>query len=390
MFTVVAFFWVVPVLFLIFASAFALVGWHSSGTKGARLAAIGFGAACLGSVFDTQRSYLPEFMSWLATPAHWIAIYCLASSMLVRKGQAFAKLPIAAWATVSVLLHTYLIISEAPLTSRILLMNISVPILMSLAIPPLLKACTQMIDKVMVALIIACVATYPVRLLIFFTQSQSSEVIGPWTWSQYIIVFYLVMALLGVLTALAIMFATGMDIIAKHHAASAIDPLTGIGNRRALDRWIEYDAGHGPKYCAAIMIDLDRFKLINDNFGHAAGDVVLISVAQELAAKIGVAADIARFGGDEFVALLHNENQNAAAFLTMTTREAITKLTFPAPYTALQITASVGLAIRSKGQELRALINQADKAAYDAKSKGRDAAIGADLIEGSCVTRAVA
>ncbi len=389
MISVAAFFWMVPTLFVLFGVAFACVGWHPSGTKSARWASAGFLSAAAGSILDTQRTHLPPICDSFATPAHWLAIYALLQSMLIRHGKHIPHIPVIIWGVVSLSVHIYLVAMKHPIPDRIMVMNITVPLLMAIAVPSLWQSRKMVIDKVLAGLVIAAILTYPVRIAMFVSQHQARELIGPWTWSQYIIIFYLVIATLGIFTALAIMLATGMDIIGKSNEASEIDPLTGIGNRRAVDRWIENDS-RNRCYGALIMIDLDKFKLVNDSFGHDAGDKVLVQTTQELSAKLGSFAHVARLGGEEFVALVFDNESANAGMLAMTIREAIAKIEFDAPLNSLKLTASVGVAERQKDQSLRALMQNADMAVYQAKAGGRNATIRADYRDGLCVMKAVA
>jgi diguanylate cyclase (GGDEF)-like protein len=388
MFTAAAFFWVVPGLFFLFALAFALVGWHPLGTKGARWAAAGFLVGGLGSIFDTQRNHLP-YVDTLASPAHWLAVYCLLKSILVRRKADFYRPLLAVWAVFAIVAHGYFVLVMPSIPARIMLLNILIPSLMTLALPGMMRGKKSAIDKMLASLIIASAITYPVRLAIFIAQRQISEVENISSWSQYIILFYLVIAAIGVLTALAIMLATGVDMIAEQVKESHIDPLTGIGNRRAIDKWIDGELDT-EKYGAVLMIDLDHFKRINDQFGHAAGDEVLRRVAKELQAKLHSFAKVARVGGEEFVALIHLEHQAVAGQLALMVREAIAAIEFSGPLDRYKLTASVGLALRTPGIDMHDLIKRADMATYQAKANGRNRAMRADDRDGLTVLSKVA
>ncbi|MEQ1724504.1 MAG: GGDEF domain-containing protein [Sphingopyxis sp.] len=390
MLTAAAFFWVVPALFALFAAAFAVVGWHPAGTRNARWAAAGFAFASFGSIVDTQREFLPLGLGALSLPAHWATMYCLLSAILVRHDLRFPRGPLLVWTALFVPALFYLLTFTPDYIWRILLMNVSVPILIMLALPGLWRAKRQAIDNALFVLLSAAVITYPIRIAVFFSLNQSREIGSVYGWSQYLVIFYLVIAVLGILTALAIMLATGMDIVAKHHAESSIDPLTGIGNRRAFDRWIEQDRAGTRNYGAILMVDLDKFKHINDRHGHAVGDEVLKTVASELQAKLGGVADVARIGGEEFAALIHAHSVPAAAMLAMAVREAIAAIRWPHPLGALRLTASVGVAHRIENGDLREVLRRADMAVYQAKARGRNAAVTADMQDGLCVMRKVA
>jgi diguanylate cyclase (GGDEF)-like protein/PAS domain S-box-containing protein len=154
------------------------------------------------------------------------------------------------------------------------------------------------------------------------------------------------------------------------------DPLTGAANRLALIERLSHaldDLERNPGRVALLFIDLDNFKLVNDAFGHAVGDEVLVQVASRLARVARRADTVARFGGDEFVVLLDRlsdpeEARLVAARVLRSVREPLVLAgeTFT-------LTASVGVAVVSDPcAEAGELIRHADIAMYRAKQKGKD------------------
>jgi diguanylate cyclase (GGDEF)-like protein len=101
----------------------------------------------------------------------------------------------------------------------------------------------------------------------------------------------------------------------RHRAAARTDPLTGIANRRGFMEQIALSrrTAAGTQPTALLLFDLDHFKTINDRYGHAVGDRTLQIFADIARAHIGVAGTVGRWGGDEFVAVLHNTNREIAA-----------------------------------------------------------------------------
>ncbi|WP_094551495.1 GGDEF domain-containing response regulator [Petroclostridium xylanilyticum] len=150
------------------------------------------------------------------------------------------------------------------------------------------------------------------------------------------------------------------------------DPLTKIYNRRyftqKLEEEIERAKRAGNKF-SLIMLDIDRFKRINDSFGHNAGDEVLKSMA-ELVKNRNRKIDIfARWGGEEFVILLPDTTVKNAARLAEELRESLSQMDMPG---AGRVTASFGVAGYCPGDNVDSLVNKADNMMYEAKAAGRN------------------
>jgi diguanylate cyclase (GGDEF)-like protein len=143
------------------------------------------------------------------------------------------------------------------------------------------------------------------------------------------------------------------------------DPVTGLPNRvRFLDEVESTLAGNG--HCAILYFDLDHFKLVNDSLGHAEGDRLLAAVAERLAPALGDAAFLARFGGDEFTALVREGHEPAAvADLLLRTLEPA----FEVNGKRLLTSASIGVAA-DRGGDAGTLLRHADMALQEAKQIG--------------------
>jgi two-component system cell cycle response regulator len=156
------------------------------------------------------------------------------------------------------------------------------------------------------------------------------------------------------------------------------DSLTGLHNRRYalahLDRMLAR-----PAACVAVMmLDLDFFKQINDEFGHPAGDKVLTMVAKRLRSRLRSIDLLARVGGEEFLVALPDADLATAMDCAERLRHAISDAPFQvgAAHPAISVTMSVGLAIgngdESRKPDAQSMINQADAALYGAKNHGRN------------------
>ena len=151
------------------------------------------------------------------------------------------------------------------------------------------------------------------------------------------------------------------------------DPLTGLFNRDGILTELERRLDGQHLGTTVIYIDLDRFKLVNDLLGHAAGDHMLVNAARRLEHCVGEAGLLARFGGDEFLVVTDAHADPAAA---LALAERITRAfgdSFRYAGEEFTITTSVGLARHPEhGRTVQQLVNNADAAMYDAKRRGRN------------------
>ncbi|MEI6861445.1 MAG: GGDEF domain-containing response regulator [Verrucomicrobiota bacterium] len=172
------------------------------------------------------------------------------------------------------------------------------------------------------------------------------------------------------------------DTLEQLHRLATRDALTALLNRREFDRLLAEEAERAKRFgrpLALVLLDLDRFKTVNDTHGHPAGDAVLRATADRLAAELRVVDRFARFGGEEFAVLLP-ETPPAGA-LDMATRlvAAMGRAPIVLPDgTALTQTVSAGAAsLPMHAADAAGLVSAADRALYAAKHAGRARAVTA-------------
>jgi cyclic di-GMP phosphodiesterase Gmr len=153
------------------------------------------------------------------------------------------------------------------------------------------------------------------------------------------------------------------------HQRAQTDLLTGIANRGALFDALRRRLEEGPG-CALLFCDLDQFKEVNDEHGHAVGDRILAEVAGRLVGLTGPEDLVARFGGDEFVILCPTLDEAALADLVQRVAAEVGR-PFPGPEGPLSIGVSVGIAIGRAGESGDELIGRADRAMYGVKTHQR-------------------
>ncbi|MFE0018895.1 GGDEF domain-containing protein [Mesorhizobium sp. NPDC059054] len=181
------------------------------------------------------------------------------------------------------------------------------------------------------------------------------------------------LAVLGVMLALALFAVTVSDMVADLRHERAVDPLTGVLNRRGFDERAQEllaDARNRP--ISLILVDIDHFKSINDTFGHPAGDAVLKDFGRLLHTTMRQVDVCGRLGGEEFAYLLPNCDASGAHVFAQRLRESVRENRFEGLPQTQQLTASFGVAAARHGESLSELTARADAALYRAKRQGRD------------------
>lgn len=164
---------------------------------------------------------------------------------------------------------------------------------------------------------------------------------------------------------------------------AVIDGLTGLHNRRYLDSHLKLLVDRSVarrRQMSVCITDIDRFKLINDTYGHDVGDAVLREFANRLRTAVRGADLACRYGGEEFVLVMPDTSAETAAAVAERLRMTIEQEPFPVPGAgaALQVTASLGIAsLLLNGDGPDALMKRADKALYEAKRSGRNRVVAA-------------
>lgn len=164
-------------------------------------------------------------------------------------------------------------------------------------------------------------------------------------------------------------------LLADLRALARTDPLTGLHTRGHFFELAEREFARIRRYgrpLAALMLDVDHFKRVNDHFGHPAGDEVLRMVARRLTADLRDVDLAGRYGGDEFVALLPESTVETAAVIADRLRARIASATAGTGTQQIAATVSLGVAGAEGCADLAALLRRADEALYQAKAGGRN------------------
>ena len=168
--------------------------------------------------------------------------------------------------------------------------------------------------------------------------------------------------------------------LAEERDRARIDPLTGVANRKAFDERIAQEIARRKHTDGAVTLliwDIDKFKSINDNYGHRAGDRVLQAVAKCFAVGIRSTDFVARIGGEEFAMVMIGLKMETAMRMANELRTAVEALRFHFRGTPIRVTASCGITELKDREAAETAFDRADSALYRAKNGGRNLCIAA-------------
>jgi diguanylate cyclase (GGDEF)-like protein len=175
-----------------------------------------------------------------------------------------------------------------------------------------------------------------------------------------------------------VLFATSLTINRyqkRLEDMATTDKLTGLANRQAFDLLMPQaisEALRGGEPLLAMLVDIDKFKAVNDRYGHLAGDTVLREVARIVKAELRASDIVCRWGGEEFLVVLKRTGMDQGVMLAERIRASVGAERFRHEGAEIRVTVSAGLAAYAGGEAPDALIERADRALYEAKAAGRD------------------
>jgi diguanylate cyclase (GGDEF)-like protein len=211
---------------------------------------------------------------------------------------------------------------------------------------------------------------------VFFMRTTEDE--PPLTPDDVAFADTVIKAAVGAIRKAQLIESTQADKARLEQLAST-DPLTGLLNRRALMERLTAEIDRAARYgheLVLLMIDLDHFKLVNDTYGHMAGDDVLRDLSKVLVSEVRTVDIVARYGGEEFVVVLPEQPIEGGTAFAERVRERVADAAFCADDVSggIRTTISVGIATYpiDNTQTSDELIARADEALYRAKAAGRD------------------
>jgi len=366
------FFWLLPLMYAVFTAVFIVIARAEGEPGSARKGAAAFGIAVLAIILDTQRHLFPSWFFTMAVPLHWLVLILTADAFLIRHGDRTPRKPVAILFAIGLAINlwaTFIIDSVAVRVPNASIVCIAI---LTITLPRFFRPNLGMLDRLTAVAIALTWLSYIVRFGLYFTMDQSQEYAQGSLWSQYMMMFYFSSAVITLALAILLILAITADIVERHHAATTVDPLTGIANRRGYERFVEQQGPRKPTIAAVMMIDLDHFKQVNDAYGHAVGDAVLVAIASTLQETCSGFGKVARLGGEEFAVLVFEAQREGAVQFAQLLRSAIAAVRIAPPHHARSFTASIGIALIEPDEAISNAMRRADVALYQAKNDGRN------------------
>ncbi|MBP1856949.1 GGDEF domain-containing protein [Rhizobium herbae] len=229
-------------------------------------------------------------------------------------------------------------------------------------------------DRILIGLLLLTAANF-VSKIYFSVKFSGGSTAQSYLSSVYALVSQSLSAVLVVSTGLTLLAVIVVEIMDDAKANSEIDPLSGLFNRRGFNERVKQVLARPMSaypHCV-VLCDLDHFKAVNDTYGHAAGDQVIMSLGRMLREHAPPEAICARFGGEEFAVFLPSTGETTGYLFAQGLRNSFSALAFEGLPDAVRLTASFGVcALDAAGDPIVDAINGADAALYDAKKSGRN------------------
>ncbi|MDQ0456661.1 GGDEF domain-containing protein [Rhizobium paknamense] len=352
-----------------------------SGTSGVTWG-LAFLCGAAGFVTPAALERLPFQVQAIVSNAFFLTSFWLhGDAFLVRIGRPRGRFVRAAIALLGFALCTAAILLHHDARMELFLSDSTICLLLVLPLLTGLLHIRRWTDRLLAAILCLIIVETLLRLSFLFTTSYILT-LDTFLASPYLVYMELGASVLAFLYGMSILGVLIADTVARYQRIAQQDPLTSLLNRRGFEQALTDLTGGRHVAGAVVLGDIDHFKEVNDNFGHAAGDEVLKGFSLLMQATMPAGTIIARFGGEEFLALLPDATSEIATTHANALRTALAAQRWNRQPADRRITASFGVAvIEPEADGLLQAMRRADSYLYDAKHAGRNQVIAEGLIQ---------
>jgi diguanylate cyclase (GGDEF)-like protein len=331
-------------------------------------------AALVGSVLLYSRSRIPDFFSIVVANEAMLATFVLLHQAITSilgssRRYLWLSIGVAGAFLAAFLYYTYV---SNDLSARVLTRTAAVIIQILISIVMIFRHKDPALRSPLRVAGWSLVAYCTMQIMRFIATliwPPSPDLMHPDAMQAF---FSFVNCIMGLSSCLAVLWLALWSQRHDLHTMAFTDPLSGLMNRRGFDEIIEREmrSHRGGEPPVLLLIDIDSFKSINDDYGHQAGDEVIRQVGRVLLANLRAGDTVSRYGGEEFVMLLRDLRLDRAEAIAERLRNQVASIRgLPE---AIGVTVSIGLAVHGPGDTSASLLKRSDNALYLAKRSGRN------------------
>lgn len=361
----------------LFMIVFAIIYTHDRTQRFAGWLACAFLSGLCAFLFDISRAELdPIFSDLAAKTLFWGFSASMVIGVFARYKATYPLKKMGLTVAVGLACLLWFSFAEPDVIYRSIASATTAGMILVWMLPLLWRERRGQLGMLMLMLVSVLCATYFLRPIIVYGMMDAAHTTATYQSSAYATILHVTSAICGLACGVAMLIVLGHDVIEKHQLATTTDPLTGLMNRRGLEKYVTSEmSGRAAQHSVVIIADLDEFKQVNDLFGHEAGDHVLKRTSSVLGTITSELGKVARIGGEEFVVILSGISARERKTIAEHIRLSIAAIVHPEIGLKERVTASLGMAIVAEGESFSMALRRADFALYKAKADGRNCVV---------------
>ena len=363
-----------PLIFLVFSLGFALLWHYARYIRALRLFALSYFLGACAMVGDFLRNAMdPVVAMYVINPLYVATSVAFCAGLFAFYRGRVPWRALAVQSAVTLLALSWFKFVQEDIVMRTMVMNAGASVMFGYAAIELRREMRRLVDRILQAIVLLNAFQLMLRTLVvlWYERLTLTEANYADSIAALSLHFALSIAALALAGILFVMF--GMEIVSKLTKTSWTDPLTGALNRRGLEARVAALPSELPGVAnhAVVLADLDRFKKINDQYGHEAGDRVIVHFARILTCAAREDDFIVRWGGEEFMIVMPGADVAMARLYAETVRAGFEAQQHEG-VAGVIVTASFGVAAWPASQPIADCAHLADRALYRAKRAGRN------------------